>query len=35
VVGSQAFAAYDQGMQIETPHVHTNIILLVMGKSKY
>ena len=35
VVGSQAFAAYDQGMQIELSHVHPNIILLVMCQSKY
>lgn len=35
MVGSQAFAAYDQGMQIGTPHVHPNIVLLVMGQSKY
>ena len=34
VVGSPAFAAYDQGMQIGTSHVNANIIFLVMGQSK-
>jgi hypothetical protein len=35
VVGSPAFAAYDQGMQIGLSILNAIIIFLVMGQSKH